>query len=94
MAISDVSTGERIKKFRGHQEIVNSISTSRRGQEMICSVGDDGLVKVWDVRMKDAAKNYEEGFPLLATAFSRDGDVVYTSGIANQINVKKLRRHS
>ncbi len=54
---------------------------------MICSVGDDGLVKVWDARMKDAAKSYEEAFPLLATSFSRDGSVVYSAGIANEINV-------
>jgi Prp8 binding protein len=93
VGIWDVESGERVKKFRGHQGIVNSLSASKRGQEMICSVSDDGLIKVWDVRVKDAVKCFGDGaYPLLSTSFSRDGGIVYSAGITNTIDAWDLRK--
>jgi WD40 repeat protein len=87
VAVFDIASGQRVKKYRGHQSIVNSLSTSRRGQEMICSVSDDGFTKIWDTRTKDAVKSFDGKYPLLATAFSRDGGLVFSAGIANDISV-------
>lgn len=89
VAIFDIASGERIKKYRGHQSIVNSLSTSKRGQEMICSVSDDGFTKIWDTRVKDAVKSYDGKYPQLATSFSRDGGLVFSAGIANDVEVCK-----
>lgn len=46
----DAETTERIRRFRGHTGIVNSIATTRRGPELICSGSDDRTISIWDPR--------------------------------------------
>ena len=41
-----MTTGERIKRFKGHQSFVNSMSSARRGNEILVSGSDDGMIKV------------------------------------------------
>lgn len=45
-AVWDVEVGERIKKLRGHSSVVNSISASRRGPQVIATGSDDGTIRV------------------------------------------------
>lgn len=73
----DISSGTKTRRFKGHKAIVNAISTPKRGQDLVASVSDDGLCKVWDQRAKDPVKSRDVGYPLLATSFSRDGDIVF-----------------
>lgn len=47
----DATTGERVRKFRGHSGIVNSISTTRRGTELVCSGSDDRTIGIYDPRV-------------------------------------------
>ena len=56
---------------------------------MIASTGDDGLCKVWDVRVKDAIKTYESprSYPLLSSAFAKDGSTVFCAGIDDKVYV-------
>ena len=35
-----------MKRFKGHQAFVNTVSCARRGPQLICSGSDDGTVKV------------------------------------------------
>jgi len=39
-----------IKKLKEHTSFVNSCSPARRGPDMLVSGGDDGCVKLWDLR--------------------------------------------
>ncbi len=87
IAVWDIETGEIIKRGRGHKSIVNSLSLSKRGQEMACSVGDDGAIKVWDTRQRNPVKSFDGKYPLLSCSFSRDGDLIFAAGIENEIKV-------
>lgn len=87
----DVKTGERLKKFTGHQAIVNSISTCKRGPDMVASASDDGTVKVWDFRQKIASKTYESAYPITSVAFSVDGSLLFSAGIDTSIRCTDLR---
>ena len=42
----DLESCERVKRFKGHQAFVNTVSCARRGPQLICSGSDDGTVKV------------------------------------------------
>lgn len=46
VGVWDVTTGTRIKKFKGHTSFVNSVSSARRGNEILVSGSDDGTIKV------------------------------------------------
>ncbi len=64
-----------MKKFAGHKGVVNSISTNKRGQEMVCSASDDGSLRVWDARVPGGsvkefwAREQDAGKSLLATKY-------------------------
>lgn len=42
----DTETGQRIRRHQGHEEIVNCIDVSARGQELLVSASDDGCIGV------------------------------------------------
>jgi len=46
VAVWDVETFTRIKKFRGHSGFVNSCYPARRGPDLIVSGGDDCTTKL------------------------------------------------
>ena len=92
VALWDATTGERLRRFKGHKAIVNACSSNKRGQEMIASVGDDGCLKIWDTRQKVAVKSFDESFPLTSVAFGLDGGLVFAAGINNQIKAWDLRK--
>lgn len=45
-AVWDMETGARVKRFKGHTAIVNSVGLSRRGTDLVCTASDDGTIKV------------------------------------------------
>jgi Prp8 binding protein len=83
----DLKTGERIKNFRGHRGIVNSIAVSQRGNEMIVTASDDKSLKVWDARQKDVVMSFENGVANTSCEFGRDGVLVYGGDCAGEIRV-------
>ncbi|KAF9582614.1 hypothetical protein BGW38_010968 [Lunasporangiospora selenospora] len=90
--VFDVETGERIKKFKGHSTFVNSCSLVRRGPELLASGSDDGSVKIWDLRTKNAVESFDSQYQITAVSFSDAGDLVYAGGIDNQIVAWDLRK--
>lgn len=46
LAAWDAETGERIRRFVGHEDIINVAELSRRGPEMMFSGSDDGTIGV------------------------------------------------
>ncbi|KAI9021902.1 WD40-repeat-containing domain protein [Hyaloraphidium curvatum] len=89
----DARTGERIRRFRSHTGIVNTISTTRRGPELLASGSDDRSVAIYDPRAsKHAIEVLEAPYQVTAVEWSEDGSTVFSSGIDNVIRAWDLRR--
>jgi Prp8 binding protein len=77
VALWDCESGLRIKRFKGHSGVVNSVaiagpsSSIASSIDMIISGSDDGLVKVWDSRQKFAVCNLDMGgSPITSVAYA------------------------
>ncbi|KAL9094027.1 MAG: hypothetical protein Q9165_003697 [Trypethelium subeluteriae] len=46
LASWDLETGTRIKRHEGHEEVINCMSVSKRGEELLISGSDDGCIGV------------------------------------------------
>ena len=46
LASWDVETGERIRRHPGHEEVINCMDVSKRGEEMLVSGSDDDYIGV------------------------------------------------
>lgn len=92
LASWDLTTGERIRRYMGHEEIINTMDTARRGEELLLSGSDDGTIGLWDPRTKHAADHIETDFPVTAVAFSESGTEIYSGGIDNDIKIWDLRK--
>lgn len=46
LATWDVSTGGRIRRYVGHEDVVNAMDVTRRGPELMVSGSDDGSIGV------------------------------------------------
>jgi WD40 repeat protein len=49
LASWDVETGERIRRHPGHEEVINCMDVSKRGEEVLVSGSDDGYIGVSDL---------------------------------------------
>lgn len=87
----DGNTGQRIKRFVGHEGIVNKVDTSRVSFKSVASASDDGTVKVWDARVKSATATLDCEYPTTSVAFGLDDNIVYSAGIDNCITAWDLR---
>ncbi|MCJ1442945.1 MAG: hypothetical protein MMC23_003442 [Stictis urceolatum] len=90
----DSETGQRIRRHVGHEEIVNCLDVSQRGQEILVSGGDDGNIGIWDARQKWAADYIGTDYPITAVALAEAGNEIYTGGIDNEIKVWDPRKKS
>ncbi|EFQ28408.1 WD domain-containing protein [Colletotrichum graminicola] len=94
LASWDIENGTRIRRYIGHDEIVNTMDISKRGEGMLVSGSDDGTIGLWDPRSKHAVDHIETEFPITAIAMSEAGNEVYSGGIDNDIKVWDLRKKS
>jgi WD40 repeat protein len=46
LASWDLDTGTRIRRYMGHEEVINAMDVSKRGEEMMVSGSDDGYLGV------------------------------------------------
>lgn len=92
LASWDLDNGTRIRRYVGHEEIINAMDISKRGEEMLISGSDDGTIGLWDPRTKNAADYIETDFPITAVAVSEAGNEVYTGGIDNDIKMWDIRK--
>ena len=91
LASWDLTSGERIRRYVGHEEIINSMDISKRGEELLISGSDDGTIGIWDPRTKNAVDYIETEFPITAVAISEAGNEIYSGGIDNDIRVWDVR---
>ncbi|KAI1305286.1 U5 small nuclear ribonucleoprotein 40 kDa protein [Halotydeus destructor] len=89
----DSLTGARIKKLKGHSNIVNTCSTSRGGKNLMVSGSDDCTVKVWDMRQRQVTSSFRDDYQILAVTFNEDGNQVIAGGIENVLKVYDLRKN-
>lgn len=94
LASWDLETGQRIRRHIGHEEIINCLDISKRGQELLVSASDDGCIGIWDPRQKDAIEYLETELPITAVALSEAGNEIYSGGIDNTIHAWDLRKKS
>lgn len=90
----DAETGQRIRRHVGHEEVINSVVASKRGEEYLISGSDDGYVGIWDPRQKEAVDFMGTDFPVTAVAIAEAGNEIYSGGIDNDIRVWDLRKKS
>lgn len=88
----DLETGTRIRRHEGHTEIVNDLTASPRGEEILLSGSDDGCVGIWDPRVKRAVDFIETEFPITAVAVAEAGNEIYTGGIDQDVKVWDIRK--
>ncbi|KAG0652753.1 U5 small nuclear ribonucleoprotein 40 kDa [Hyphodiscus hymeniophilus] len=92
LASWDLETGTRIRRHVGHEEVINSMDISKRGEEMLISGSDDGYIGIWDPRTKTAVDFIQTEFPVTAVALAEAGNELYSGGIDNDIKVWDMRR--
>ncbi|KAF3359399.1 U5 small nuclear ribonucleoprotein 40 kDa protein like [Verticillium longisporum] len=92
LASWDLDNGTRIRRYVGHEEVINAMDISRRGDEVLISGSDDGSIGLWDPRTKHAADYIQTDFPVTAVAISEAGNEIYSGGIDNDIKVWDLRK--
>jgi Prp8 binding protein len=46
LASWDLETGQRIRRHEGHEEVINCMDLSKRGEELLVSGSDDGYIGV------------------------------------------------
>lgn len=92
LASWDLETGTRIRRHVGHEEVINTMDISKRGEGLLISGSDDGYVGIWDPRMKSAVDFIESEFPVTAVALAEAGNEIYSGGIDNDIKVWDMRK--
>ncbi|KAL9713157.1 hypothetical protein Ac2012v2_004398 [Leucoagaricus gongylophorus] len=98
LTLTDITTGERVRKIRAHREIINSVDrtmASGSGIELVATGSDDGTVKIWeggDEASKMPVATLEVGCPVTAVCWSADGSNVYVGAIDNEIHVYDIRK--
>lgn len=90
-AMWDVNSCTRIRRFRGHGGVVNSICTTRRGDPLVVTGADDCSAKLWDVRRKDPVTEFLSDYQITAVSFSDDATNVFTGGIDDEIKCWDIR---
>jgi len=93
LGIYDSNTGERIKRFMGHEGIVNAVDVCREGSASLAvSASDDCTARLWDTRVRGDVGRFEDEYQITAVAYANDGKVVYTGGIDNTITAWDVRQ--
>jgi len=90
--MTDVTTGQRVRKIRAHREIVNTLdrAVAGSGTELLATGSDDGTVKIWeggDEASKQAVATFEIGCPVTSVCWNKEGNAVYVGAIDNEVHV-------
>lgn len=89
VAVSDLTTGVRSQRWRGHSGVVNSLDRAiAGGQELVASGSDDGWVCVWEEGERETVMELEVGSPVTAVCWSGDGTQIFVGGLDNVVDVR------
>ena len=92
LCMTDVTTGQRVRKIRAHREIVNTLdrTIAGSGTELLATGSDDGTVKIWeggDEASKQAVATFDIGCPVTSACWNKEGNAVYIGAIDNEVHV-------
>lgn len=90
----DVIEGVRIKKYRGHEGVVNSVDASQTGSDIVVTAGDDFAVKLWDLRAKSAVMEQKMTYQVTAVRFGPANEYVFFGGLDNQIKAWNVKTNT
>ncbi|KAL9021949.1 MAG: hypothetical protein Q9185_000820 [Variospora sp. 1 TL-2023] len=90
----DLETGLRIRRHEGHDEVINCLDVSKRGEELLVSGSDDGYICIWDPRQKRSIEDIGTDFPITSIALAEAGNELFSGGIDNDIKVWDMRKQS
>lgn len=77
----DITTGDSINVFRGHEKIIRDVCFSN-SEKLFASVGEDNLIKVWDINSNKILKTMtdNDGKELTTICFNLDDrQIIYGS---------------
>ncbi|KAG4107911.1 WD40 repeat-like protein [Neocallimastix lanati (nom. inval.)] len=94
VGVWDALTGERLKRMKGHQNIVNSVCASSTSNDTLVTSGDDNLINIWDIRTKGPVNTIEEKYQVIASCWSLDGNTVFSGGIDNHVKAWDIRTNA
>lgn len=90
----DLAQGVRVKKFRGHEGVVNSVDASQTGSEIAVTAGDDFVVKLWDLRAKAAVMEQKMNYQVTAVRFGPANEYIFFGGLDNQIRAWNIKANA
>lgn len=91
LGLFDTCTGKLIKRFKGHESIVNALHLPLFKKDLLVSVSDDTNAKIWDTRLRHCVETLKHDFPCLSTVAGHEGHQIFTSGIEPVIQEWDLR---
>ncbi|KIY73928.1 WD40 repeat-like protein [Cylindrobasidium torrendii FP15055 ss-10] len=98
LTLTNVTTGQRIRKIRAHHEIINALDRTvagGAGTELVATGSDDGFVKVWEGGEdggKQPLASFEVGCPVTSVCWGADGTNLYVGAVDNEIHVYDFRK--
>ncbi|KAK9841941.1 hypothetical protein WJX81_000200 [Elliptochloris bilobata] len=76
----DVSAGEQVARLTGHTDYVRAAAASPLSSDTWATGGYDHVVKLWDLRAKQAVMTLEHGAPVEDVAFFFAGGLLVSAG--------------
>lgn len=92
VGVFDTMTGQRIKRMKGHEGMVNSVAVARNDRPLVVSGGDDSHVRVWDRRQRMPVHSLNSQFQVTAVSFNNDAQQVISGGLDNDLKIWDLRK--
>lgn len=93
VGIWDFATCTRVRKLKGHQTFVNSVSGARRGPQILASGSDDNSIKIWDSRKKHAVHTLKSNYQVTSVCFNDTAEQIISGGIDNELKVWDIRKN-
>jgi WD40 repeat protein/Zn-dependent protease with chaperone function len=99
VSLWDTSTGKVVGTLTGHEEDVRAMAFTHDGKTLATG-GKDRTIRLWDVATRQQVRLFQgpkrqsdpnvEASPILATAYSPDGNSVATADEGGQVNIYGL----
>lgn len=89
----DTASFTRVKKLKGHTDVVNGVCCARKSPLMV-SCSDDCTVRVWDSRIRQVVHSYKDSYQILSAVFNENADQVVYGGIDNLVKVFDIRKNA